>query len=1065
MSASMRALILSAGVALHLSVSAHAQSPATPGPALNPAPATTEAAFSIERQYTRVRFENDGRIRRENTYSVKVLDEQAVREFGEVRLVYQSETEDLTINEIAVQKPDGTITPTPTSGVQEVSPIQGPVYVDIRQKVISVRALRPGDVLRINAVWTVKKPIAPGQFWFEYSFNTKDIVRDEQLEIDIPADRAIAVKVAPSAPAEEHAGSGSVSGGRRVYRWKTSHLEAETKEPVHQPGDDLSPADVRLSSFRNWDDFARWFAPLAFAKADPAVKAKADALTTGALDDGAKVAAIYRFVSTEIRYVSLSFGLGRFAAHPPTEVLKNEYGDCKDKVVLLGALLGAAGVRVLPVLVNIGRSISDDFASPLEFNHMIAMVPNAAQPADGTWMDATIEVAPLGMLSQLTRGKRGLLLDGSDRATVVRTPADPPFPMLNELKLAGSLNAIGVLSAKATMALRGDAEIVVRSAVRALPRAALKDFVAEVAKASGIDGEVSDATTSDPADTQEPFRINFTVRRRGTLDWAAESSELKVPLKLHVENSKPEDRTGLHKILLGSPGIERLTASIELPPGYDASAPTPVSASRAGMDYRSTYGVNGRHVTLERELRSTAHEIPESAFGEYSALAGAIDADNAQAFKIRGAVADSPAIPPDATSVEVYKAGDAAWHAKRYAAAVALFKRATEVDPKMGDAWVGLGLAYNQLKKYDEAEAAIRRQIALDPFNKRVYSDLGFVLKSAGKKSDAAAAYAKHVELNPLDGAAFRDLGGLYADLDRFADEAAALEKAASLLKPDAWVFADLGSAYMEIKSLEKARQAFDRALEIESSPAIWTKVSWQLAEGGIDLDRAEELAKKSEQRIAADTARLDFKALRSDHVAEMETLAWTWDAFGWIRFQRGDFAKAEEYARAAWLLGGFAPTASHLGRIAQKRDRLADALSFYLTAQAITDHPTPEMIARVKSLAGGGDLKLMLDTARRMAPSDRVVRLAPKSPTGAPVMSGDFLVIVDNQHKAVDVRFEGGHESVRSVDAALRTTRYPLNVPGDLPARLIAGVKVACDAQLACAAFVDYPRRVKLRK
>ena len=78
---------------------------------------------------------------------------------------------------------------------------------------------------------------------------------------------------------------------------------------------------------------------------------------------------------------------------------------------------------------------------------------------------------------------------------------------------------------------------------------------------------------------------------------------------------------------------------------------------------------------------------------------------------------------------------------------------------------------------------------------------------------------------------------------------------------------------------------------------------------------------------------------------------------------------------------------------------------------------------------------------------------------------SGEFLVIVDKEHKAVDVRFEGGDESVRSVDAALRSTKYPLDVPGDLRTRLIAGVKVACDAQMACAALVDYPGRVKLRK
>src|SRR5262245_66646663 len=86
------------------------------GPPAPPAPATKadapQAAFSFERIHTRVRFENDGSGRREQTLWIKVLDEQAVRQFGEFPLVYQSESEDLAVTEVAAQKPDGTVVPT-----------------------------------------------------------------------------------------------------------------------------------------------------------------------------------------------------------------------------------------------------------------------------------------------------------------------------------------------------------------------------------------------------------------------------------------------------------------------------------------------------------------------------------------------------------------------------------------------------------------------------------------------------------------------------------------------------------------------------------------------------------------------------------------------------------------------------------------------------------------------------------------------------------------------------------------------------------------------------------------
>ncbi|HYT77553.1 MAG TPA: DUF3857 domain-containing protein, partial [Vicinamibacterales bacterium] len=146
---------------------------------------------------------------------------QAVREFGEIPFFYRSESEDLAVPKIEVQKVDGTIAPTTAAGVQDlaVRPAGGaPVFVDLREKVISVSALRPGDTVKVTSVWTTKSPIAPGQFWFEYSFNHKDTVRDEQLEIDVPAQRTVAMKIRAGVPAEERGGTGSVAGDRHVYR-------------------------------------------------------------------------------------------------------------------------------------------------------------------------------------------------------------------------------------------------------------------------------------------------------------------------------------------------------------------------------------------------------------------------------------------------------------------------------------------------------------------------------------------------------------------------------------------------------------------------------------------------------------------------------------------------------------------------------------------------------------------------------------------------------------------------------------------------------------------------------
>ena len=73
---------------------ARAQAPAPP-PAS--AAASSGTSYVIELQQTRVLFQDDGRGKREVTLRVKVLNEQAVRRWGQIALSYAGETEDLAV--------------------------------------------------------------------------------------------------------------------------------------------------------------------------------------------------------------------------------------------------------------------------------------------------------------------------------------------------------------------------------------------------------------------------------------------------------------------------------------------------------------------------------------------------------------------------------------------------------------------------------------------------------------------------------------------------------------------------------------------------------------------------------------------------------------------------------------------------------------------------------------------------------------------------------------------------------------------------------------------------------
>jgi hypothetical protein len=110
-------------------------------------------------------------------------------------------------------------------------------------------------------------------------------------------------------------------------------------------------------------------------RASPEVRAKAEELTKGLNSDLDKTEALYDFVAKNFRYVSLSLGVGRYQPHSASDVLHDQYGDCKDKHTLLASLLEAEGLHADSVLINSSRKLDPDVPSPSQFDHVITMLP------------------------------------------------------------------------------------------------------------------------------------------------------------------------------------------------------------------------------------------------------------------------------------------------------------------------------------------------------------------------------------------------------------------------------------------------------------------------------------------------------------------------------------------------------------------------------------------------------------------------------------------------------------------------------------------------------------------
>jgi len=1012
----------------------------------------SDESFVIEQVRSRLRFENDGTGRKETLARVRVQSEAGVEQWGQVVIGYNSANEKVEIPYVRVLKKDGKVVTAPTDSVQDLSaPVarEAPVYTDYRQKHITVAGLRPGDVLEYDMATVIHTPLAPGQFWSEYDFDKNNIVLDEELEVDVPRDRTLKLKTKPGYDPKI-----TEQNGRRIYRWASSHLEREDddrnkdkdkkKRKKKKPEDDV-PA-IQLTTFNNWEEIGRWYASLDHDRRQPTpeIRAKADELTKGLDTDLEKTEALYDFVAKNFRYVSLSLGLGRYQPHAASDVLHNQYGDCKDKHTLLSSMLEAEGLHASSVLINSSRKLDPEIPSPSQFDHVITLLPMGK---DEVWMDTTTEVAPFRLLSFNIRKKQGLVIPFEGAPHLEETPADPPVANSQAQTIDGSINELGKLNAKVSYVVRGDTELLMRIIFRRVPNAQWQHLVENINTMGGLDGDVTNLKVGDPASTSEPFQFSYDISKANYLDWSKKKSELELPLAQFNLADPDEDETSSDSepIKFGPPGEFSYRVKLELPAKFIARAPLPFSLKRDYGEYKASYKLDGTTFSAERTMLMRERELPATRTGDYLAFRRAVIADLGQHLSIENTAAGIATPPPSMKADELDESARAAMQNGNFPLAVKLLKRAVEVEPKHKYAWNNLGLAYLAMRQNDEAVAAFQQAVEVNPYDEFAFNNLGRAYWQERKYEDAADAFHKQLEINPLDKFAHTNLGAMYAEWHKYDEAAPELEKAVSLTPNDPALQVSLGDAYLNLGQDDKALAAFDRAIEISATPVVWNNIAYQLSLKNAHLDKAQQYAESAVAATAAALRNLSLDQLNQRDLALVPSLIAYWDTLGWVYYAEGKLDKAEKYVSAAWELGQHGEVGDHLGQIYEKRGEKEKAIRTYALAMNGL-RPIPETRGRLGNLLGGEDkVAAIVDKYRAELQDMRTLKL-----NDHPALTGDaeYFVLLGAAKSGTSVdgaKFVSGEEKLRTLDAALQHLKPSLDFPDDTPTKILRRGVLSC--------------------
>lgn len=205
--------------------------------------------------------------------------------------------------------------------------------------------------------------------------------------------------------------------------WTVENPTPSLWEPM-QVEDEEYMASVVLVSENQWrragEDYRKRVDDMILAES-PELTSLVEQLT-GELDPDdteARIAALARYVQKTLTYKALEFGVRGYTPNPPSKILQDRFGDCKDHSVLLWRLLREAGIPAELALANLSGPVDPDMPSIDQFDHMVVYLP---EWRGGTFIDATNKDIDLLAVSPDGLGGSWTLTLG-DKPDLVAVPA------------------------------------------------------------------------------------------------------------------------------------------------------------------------------------------------------------------------------------------------------------------------------------------------------------------------------------------------------------------------------------------------------------------------------------------------------------------------------------------------------------------------------------------------------------------------------------------------------------------------------------------------------------------
>ncbi|NVJ97924.1 MAG: DUF3857 domain-containing transglutaminase family protein [Alphaproteobacteria bacterium] len=342
--------------------------------------ATNGAAYLLVDFQTRQKPENDDSFER---FVIRVPTIEAAEEASQISINIDPIYQNLILHHIRLVR-DGEIVQDLNLSDIEVYRVEQEadrlIYnQDITASYI-MAGVREGDIIDYAYTKVGKNPFFEGYIGERIRFEYSTPIGRFFYRFSAPENQQLYVTPVNDAPDPVR----ELAGGWQSYQWDMVDIKG-LNTPDHLPEWYTPFAGVTISNFNDWRQVSRLGASYYAVPEEVSAELKAEIAKIKQEFDGKEqqARAALEFVQRHIRYLGFEGGIGGFAPRDPSDVLRNRFGDCKDKTRLLMTMLAGLGVQSKAILVDTEEQTHafDRGVYGYAFDHVVTAIE-----LDGDWI-------------------------------------------------------------------------------------------------------------------------------------------------------------------------------------------------------------------------------------------------------------------------------------------------------------------------------------------------------------------------------------------------------------------------------------------------------------------------------------------------------------------------------------------------------------------------------------------------------------------------------------------------------------------------------------------------------